>query len=47
VITVGKVRAPIAKSVRERHTFIGLIFGGYLKQCKEALIVVSVDYMLH
>jgi hypothetical protein len=40
VITVEKVRA------RERHKCIGLIFGGLIKQFKEALIVMSVDYML-
>jgi hypothetical protein len=34
------------KSIRERQTCIGLIFGGLFKQLKEALIVMSVDYSL-
>jgi hypothetical protein len=43
---VGKVRTPSPAGVRERQTCIGLIFGGYITQWKEALIVMSVDYTL-
>jgi hypothetical protein len=47
VITVEKMRAPNAgRRSGAPHICIGLIFGGVIKQLKEALIVMSVDYML-
>jgi hypothetical protein len=49
VITVGKVRAPKAgrrSGAPNMYVHISLIFGGYFKLCKEALIVMSVDYKL-
>jgi hypothetical protein len=34
------------RGVRERQTCIGLKFGGYFEQLKEALILLSFDYKL-